>query len=168
MGSDNLTFGDLRLVLGRRELARNGARVPLRSPRRDRVQGRADVEHLARRRGRGERSEQAGLKPDSPLPARIAALNVAVNDIGGSAGDFVRELLRRGGLGERDAVLINISSRPGRLAALKAKRIGALVGYAPGPETAMIEGYGEILIDSATDIPEIKTIEYIMYFVGRA
>ncbi len=112
--------------------------------------------------------EQAGLKPDSPLPARIAALNVAVNDIGGSAGDFVRELLRRGGLGERDAVLINISSTPGRLAALKAKRIDALVGYAPGPETAMIEGYGEILIDSATDIPEIKTIEYIRYFVGRA
>ncbi len=114
--------------------------------------------------------EQAGLKPDSPLPARIAALkgkNVAVNDIGGSAGDFVRELLRRGGLGERDAVLINISSTPGRLAALKAKRIDALVGYAPEPETAMIEGYGEILIDSATDIPEIKTIEYIMYF-GRA
>ena len=63
--------------------------------------------------------------------------------------------------------LINISSTPGRLAALKAKRIDALVGYAPEPETAMIEGYGEILIDSATDIPEIKTIEYIMHF-GRA
>jgi NitT/TauT family transport system substrate-binding protein len=111
--------------------------------------------------------EQAGLKPDSPLNARIASLkgkNIAVNDIGGSAGDFVRELFRRGGLAERDAVLINISSTPGRLAALKTKRIDALVGYAPEPETAMIEGYGEILIDSATDIPEIKTIEYIMYF----
>jgi hypothetical protein len=28
----------------------------------------------------------------------------------------------------------------------------------------MLEGYGEILIDSATDIPEIRTIEYIMWF----
>ena len=115
-------------------------------------------------------SNEAGLKPNSPLNARIASLkgkNIAVNDIGGSAGDFVRELLRRGGFGDRDAVLINISSTPGRLAALKAKRIDALVGYAPEPETAMIEGYGEILINSATDIPEIKSIEYIMHF-GRA
>lgn len=114
--------------------------------------------------------DEAGLKPDSPLNARIASLrgkNVAVNDIGGSAGDFVRELLRRGGFGDRDAVLINISSTPGRLAALKAKRIDALVGYAPEPETATLEGYGEVLIDSATDIPEIKSIEYIMHF-GRA
>ena len=87
-----------------------------------------------------------------------------MNDIGGSARDFVRELLRRGGHGERDAVLINISSAPGRLAALKAKRIDALVGYVPEPETAMIEGYGEILIDSATDIPEIRSIVYILHF----
>ena len=94
--------------------------------------------------------EEAGLKPDSPLAARIASLKgktVAVNDIGGSAGDFVRELLKRGELGARDAVLINISNAPGRLAALKAKRIDALVGYAPEPETAMLEGYGEILIE---------------------
>jgi NitT/TauT family transport system substrate-binding protein len=111
--------------------------------------------------------EQAGLKADSPLPARIASLkgkNIAVNDIGGSAGDFVRELFRRGGLAERDAVMINISSTPGRLAALKTKRIDALVGYAPEPETAIVDGYGEILIDSAADIPEVRTIEYIMHF----
>jgi NitT/TauT family transport system substrate-binding protein len=107
------------------------------------------------------------LKTDSILNARIASLKgktIAVNDIGGSAGDFVRELFRRGGLGERDAVMINISSTPGRLAALKAKRIDALVGYAPEPETAMLEGYGEILIDSASDIPETRSIEYIMHF----
>ena len=111
--------------------------------------------------------EEAGLKPDSPLAARIASLKgktVAVNDIGGSAGDFVRELLKRGELGARDAVLINISNAPGRLAALKAKRIDALVGYAPEPETAMLEGYGEILIDSATDLPEQRSIEYILHF----
>ena len=115
--------------------------------------------------------DQAGLKPDTPLNARIASLkgkNIAVNDIGGSAGDFVRELFRRGGFGDRDAVLINISSTPGRLAALKAKRIDALVGYAPEPETAMLEGYGEILINSATDIPEIRSIEYIMWFARAA
>ena len=115
--------------------------------------------------------EQNGLKPDTPLAQRTASLkgkNIAVNDIGGSAGDFVRELFRRAGIGEREAVLINISSTPGRLAALKAKRIDALVGYAPEPETAMLEGYGEILVDSATDIPEIRAIEYIMWFSRAA
>jgi ABC-type nitrate/sulfonate/bicarbonate transport system substrate-binding protein len=61
-------------------------------------------------------------------------------------------------------VLINISSGPGRLAALKAKRIDALVGYAPEPETAMLEGYGEILVDSASDMPEQNSIAYILHF----
>lgn len=108
-----------------------------------------------------------GLKADSLFAARIASLKgatVAVNDIGGSAGDFVRELLRRGGLGDRDAVLINISSTPGRLAALKAKRVDGLVGYAPEPETAILEDYGEIVVDSSADIPETKAIEYITYY----
>jgi NitT/TauT family transport system substrate-binding protein len=111
------------------------------------------------------------LKPGSALKARIASLKgktIAVNDIGGSAGDFVRELFRRNGLGERDAVMVNISSTPGRLAALKAKRIDGLVGYAPEPETAILEGYGEILVDSATDLPETKSIEYIMHFSRAA
>jgi len=115
--------------------------------------------------------DEAGLKAGSALGARVASLrgkNVAVNDIGGSAGDFVRELLRRGGFGDRDAVLVNISSTPGRLAALKAKRVDALVGYAPEPETAILEGYGEILVDSATDMPEIKAIAYIMHFARAA
>jgi ABC-type nitrate/sulfonate/bicarbonate transport system substrate-binding protein len=111
--------------------------------------------------------EENGVKQNSPLKDRIASIkgkSIAVNDIGGSAGDFVRELLRRGGLGERDATLINISSTPGRLSALKTKRVDALVGYAPEPETAMIEGFGSILIDSASDIPEVKSIAYIMHF----
>ncbi|MGH6800784.1 MAG: ABC transporter substrate-binding protein, partial [Methylocella sp.] len=108
-----------------------------------------------------------GLKADSPFAARIASLKgstIAVNDIGGSAGDFVRELLRRGGLGDRDAVLINVSSTPGRLAALKAKRVDGLVGYAPEPETAILEGYGEIIVDSSADIPETRSVEYITYY----
>ena len=112
-----------------------------------------------------------GFKADSPLNARIGSLKgktIAVNDIGGSAGDFVRELFRRGGLGERDAVLINISSTPGRLAALKAKKIDGLVGYAPEPEAAILDGYGEILVDSAADIPETKSVEYIMHFSRAA
>ena len=68
--------------------------------------------------------EEAGLKPESPFTARIASLKgktVAVNDIGGSAGDFVRELLRRGGLGERDAVLINISSASGPVGGIEGE-----------------------------------------------
>src|SRR5262245_63229154 len=39
--------------------------------------------------------DEAGVKPDGPLKDRIASLRgktIAVNDIGGSAGDFVREL----------------------------------------------------------------------------
>ena len=110
---------------------------------------------------------QAGLKPSSPYARRAALLKgktIAVNDIGGSAGDFVRKALKLGGVDEKSVVMINISSSPGRLAALKAKKIGALGGYPPEPEIAVVNGYGDILVNAARDMPDSKSIEYILYF----
>lgn len=115
--------------------------------------------------------QQAGLQPASPFARRVALLKgrtVAVNDIGGSAGDFVRKALNLGGVNPKSVVLINISSAPGRLAALKAKRIDALGGYPPEPEIAVVNGYGEILVNAARDMPDSKNIEYILYFSSGA
>jgi NitT/TauT family transport system substrate-binding protein len=111
--------------------------------------------------------QQAGLTPGSPFAQRVALLKgktAAVNDIGGSAGDFVRKALELGGVDPKSVVLINISSTPGRLAALKAKKIDALGGYPPEPEVAVVDGYGEILVNAARDMPDSKNIEYILYY----
>lgn len=106
------------------------------------------------------------LKFDASFEERVRALKgatIAVNDIGGSAGDFVRDILRRAGMSESDVTMINISSGPGRLATLKAGKIDAVIGYTPEPETAKLEGYGDIFIRSDKDIPESLRVEYIVW-----
>jgi ABC-type nitrate/sulfonate/bicarbonate transport system substrate-binding protein len=80
----------------------------------------------------------------------------------------VRGLLKRANIDEKSVTMINMSSAPGRLAALKAKKVDALVGYPPEPEAAIVGGYGEILVDPARDMPDVKSIEYILYFSSGA
>lgn len=113
----------------------------------------------------------SGLTPKSPLKARIEALKgktIAVNDVGGSAGDFVRNLLSRAGLKDTDVTMINMPSSAARLAALKAGRVAASVAYSPEPETAEADGYGEIYINSLADIPETKEVAYVVYVAKEA
>ena len=83
---------------------------------------------------------------------------IAVNDIGGSSGEFARYALAAAGLGERDATILNINSAAARLTALRAKRIDAIVGSSPEPEIAELEGFGRVLVDPVKDIPEIRDI----------
>jgi NitT/TauT family transport system substrate-binding protein len=109
--------------------------------------------------------QASGLDQQSPIEQRIKSLKgktIGVNDVGGSAGDFVRELLRRGGMKEDDVTIINLPSSAGRLAAIKASRIDAAVAYSPEPETALVEGFGETYIDALKDIPETKGLEWIV------
>ncbi len=90
--------------------------------------------------------------------ALLRGKKIAVNDIGGSSGEFARYTLAAAGLGEREATILNINSAAARLTALKAGRIDAIVGSAPEPETAITEGYGRILVDPVKDVPEISDI----------
>jgi len=108
--------------------------------------------------------EEVKLTSQAPLQDRLQALRgrtIAVNDMGGSAGDFIRGLLARGGLKEGDVTLINMPSGAARLAALKAGRIDAALSYPPEPETATLEGYGKLFISALEDLPETKNVEFI-------
>ncbi|MDB5533554.1 MAG: transporter substrate-binding protein [Hyphomicrobiales bacterium] len=106
--------------------------------------------------------------PPKTLVERGALLRgkkIAVNDIGGSSGEFARYALSAAGLGERDAVILNINTAAGRLTALKAGRIDAIVGSAPEPETALTEGYGTMLVDPGKDVPEIRDVASTVHLV---
>jgi ABC-type nitrate/sulfonate/bicarbonate transport system substrate-binding protein len=83
---------------------------------------------------------------------------VAVNDIGGGSGNFARQLLASAGLTERDATILNINSPAARLAALKVGRIDAIIGTPPEPETAIVDGYGTMLLNPLTDLPDTGRI----------
>ncbi|MDB5643329.1 MAG: transporter substrate-binding protein [Hyphomicrobiales bacterium] len=90
--------------------------------------------------------------------ALLRGKKIAVNDIGGSSGEFARYVLAAAGLGEREAKILNINSAAARLAALRAGRIDAIVGSSPEPETALLQGFGRMLVDPARDVPEIRDI----------
>jgi ABC-type nitrate/sulfonate/bicarbonate transport system substrate-binding protein len=83
---------------------------------------------------------------------------IAVNDIGGSSGAFARQILAAGGLTGRDAKIININSPGARLTALKIGRIDAIIGSPPEPETAIVGGYGTMLVNPLKDLPSIGRI----------
>jgi NitT/TauT family transport system substrate-binding protein len=104
---------------------------------------------------------KSGIRPDSSLAekgALLRGLKIAVNDVGGSSGEFARYALTAAGLGERAATIININSAAARLTALKGGRIDGIVATPPEPEAAVVEGYGAVLIDPARDIPGIGKI----------
>lgn len=109
-----------------------------------------------------------GVGPSSTVKAKGAFLKgkkIAVNDIGGSSGNFARQLLADAGLTGRDATILNINNPAARLAALRAGRIDAIIGTPPEPETAVVDGYGAILLNPFKDLPEsghiASTIEVV-------
>lgn len=101
---------------------------------------------------------RSGIKAGSTLAqrgARLRALKIGVNDVGGSSGEFARYALAAAGLGDRAAAIINMNSAAARLTALKTGRIDALVGTPPEPETARVQGYGAVLVDPTRDLPAL-------------
>lgn len=110
----------------------------------------------------------SGLTASSPLATKAAFLKhktVAVNDIGGSSGEFARYALGAGSIPVSEVTLINMTSTAGRLAALKRGRIDAIVGGQPEPETAQAGGYGVMLINPKVDLPGLNRLDYMVQVV---
>jgi NitT/TauT family transport system substrate-binding protein len=115
---------------------------------------------------RSDLAKDADLKADATVEQRGQVLKgktIAVNDIGGSSGDFVRYALNVAGLKDNDITLINLASGAGRLAGLKAKKIDGAAANSPEPETAIAGGYATVLFDAKRDIPALTNMEYMIY-----
>jgi NitT/TauT family transport system substrate-binding protein len=113
-------------------------------------------------------AKNAGVTESSTLTERMAALKggtVAVTDIGGASGGFVRYLLKQAGLPEDYVTLINLNSNAGQLASLKAGRIDGFVNTSPTTETAIAEGYGFDMVVPSRDMPDIKDMHFIIIAV---
>lgn len=108
------------------------------------------------------------ISPASSLAERgalLRGLKIAVNDIGGSSGEFARYALNAAGYGGRDATIINVNSSAGRLTALKGRRIDATVATPPEPETAVVGGYGAILVDPTRHLPDVGKLSSNVHIV---
>ena len=104
---------------------------------------------------------KSGVLSDAPLNekgALLRGLKIAVNDVGGSSGEFARYVLHAAGFGDHDATIVNINSAAARLSALKTARIDAIVATPPEPEVALVGGYGALLVDPVRDLPGLGKI----------
>lgn len=106
--------------------------------------------------------EQAAIAERARL---LKGKTIAVSDIGGSSGDFVRDLLATAGLTPDDATIINITGGTAALALLRAKRIDAALLGSPYSEIAVADGSGSLLISGNRDLPEVAGVEYVVHAV---
>jgi NitT/TauT family transport system substrate-binding protein len=116
-------------------------------------------------------ADRLGLKGDTPLHARYAALkglNVGITRPGAPTDVFARYFLVRAGLDpDRDASLVQVGGVPALAAALKSGRIDGFLLSPPLPQTLEREGAGRIVIrNTAGDVPELKGITYVAMFTS--
>lgn len=116
---------------------------------------------LADGKAEGPKADLSGLL--TPLKGKV----IAVLDIGGSSGGFVRYLFKQAGLPSDFATLVNVNSNAGHLASLKGKRIDGFVNTSPVWQAAVAEGYGKALVVPSRDIPEVAGMHYIVQAVRQ-
>ncbi len=117
---------------------------------------------------RPELLADAKLTAASSLKDRVALLRgriIAVNEVGGSSGEFVKTLLQAEGIGPDQARLVNVGTMDGRLAALRAKRIDAFLDGSPAPELALQDHSGAALVTPARDMKNLLSAEYLIFAV---
>ena len=120
---------------------------------------------------RDDWAKKAALPATATLQQRMAMLKnatVAVQDVGGSSGGFVRYLLAEAGLPNNFVTVINMESNAGQLASLKARRIDAFVNTSPIWERAVTDGYGVDLVLPSRDMESLKGMAYIIQAVPEA
>jgi NitT/TauT family transport system substrate-binding protein len=110
-------------------------------------------------------AKKAGLVDDASIVDRMKALKggtIAVTDIGGASGGFVRYLIKQAGLPKDHVTMINLNSNTGQLASLKAGKIDGFVNTSPTCETAIAEGYGMDMVLPSRDLPNVKDMHFII------
>jgi NitT/TauT family transport system substrate-binding protein len=112
--------------------------------------------------------KKAGLPPKASLAERIGLMKgstIAVQDIGGSSGEFVQYLLAQAGLPSNFLTMINLGNSGGQLASLKARKIDGFTGVSPAWESAILDEYGVDLIVPSRDISGINEMNYMIQAV---
>ena len=110
--------------------------------------------------------EKTGVKPNDPLPKRIAALKgatIGVAAIGGTQETAARWLVAKGGLDPKADIKVAQVGGPVALqAALENKRIDAFVLSPPEGYLATKSGAGTILISFGEDFPLLADQPYLV------
>jgi NitT/TauT family transport system substrate-binding protein len=114
---------------------------------------------------------KVGIKPSDPLDARVKALKdarIGVGTIGSGPAQYVKYLASLSGLAEREVKLLPVGLGAARIAALRENQVDVIVGSAPDADEVALQGFGDLYINCATEVPAFKDFPYTVLVVSAA
>jgi NitT/TauT family transport system substrate-binding protein len=118
---------------------------------------------------RKEWMSRVGVSPKSPLEDKLKAFKgarIGASTIGGGPAQYTRYLARRAGIDpERDMKILAVGFGAARMAALRTNQVDVTVGDAPEADQVELEGFGELFINCAHEVPIFREFPYTVVLV---
>jgi NitT/TauT family transport system substrate-binding protein len=112
---------------------------------------------------------RVGVSPKSSLEDKLKALKgarVGASTIGGGPAQYTRYLARSVGFDpERDLKILAVGFGAARMAALRTNQVDLTCGDAPEADQVELEGFGELFLNCAEDVPVFREFAYTLALV---
>jgi NitT/TauT family transport system substrate-binding protein len=113
-----------------------------------------------------------GVSPRSPLADKLKALKgarIGASTIGGGPAQYTRYLARTSGMDpERDMKILAVGFGAARMAALRTNQVDLTVGDAPEADQVEMEGFGQLFLNCAREVPIFQEFPYTVALVTPA
>jgi NitT/TauT family transport system substrate-binding protein len=118
---------------------------------------------------RKEWMSRVGVSPKSLLEDKLKAFKgarIGASTIGGGPAQYTRYLARTAGIDpERDMKILAVGFGAARMAALRTNQVDVTVGDAPEADQVELEGFGELFINCAHEVPVFREFPYTVVLV---
>lgn len=115
---------------------------------------------------------RVGVSARSPLAEKLKVFRgarVGASTIGGGPAQYTRYLARTNGIDpERDMKILAVGFGAARMAALRTNQVDITVGDAPEADQVELEGFGELFLDCAREVPIFQEFPYTVALVTPA
>ena len=115
---------------------------------------------------------RVGVSPRGPLADKLKAFKgarVGASTIGGGPAQYTRYLARTNGIDpERDMKILAVGFGAARMAALRTNQVDITVGDAPEADQVEMEGFGELFLNCAREVPIFQEFPYTVALVTPA
>ena len=111
---------------------------------------------------------RVGLSVKSKLEDKLKALKgarIGTATVAGGPTQYTRYLLRSVGIDPSEVKLLPVGFGSARMAALKANQVDVTIGDPPEADQIELEGFGELYIDPAHEVPIFKEFPYTVAVV---
>src|SRR5215470_8880191 len=110
-----------------------------------------------------------GVSPQSPLADKLKAFKgarIGASTIGGGPAQYTRYLARANAIDpERDMKILAVGFGAARMAALRTNQVDVTVGDAPEADQIEMEGFGELFLNCAHEVPIFQEFPYTVALV---